>query len=250
MPEDDKQFDDIDPDELDPNVTIYQHEARQTGFEPVTGDSEAIEAITAHIETHFGPIDRVLHELVSDLVHIDIHHIAPRPGRLYHTLVTSGMSDRPMTVPPGAEKFRYAEVLLYLPHTWKLSEAAFHDEANYWPVRLLKTLARFPHEYQTWLGLGHTLPNSNPMEPYAANTKLCCALLVPSDMAGDEFSELTVSPEKTILFYNVWPLYAEEMNFKLKNGLEAMGERFEKNKITEIIDPQRKNVCKSSLWPF
>ncbi len=237
-------------DELDPNVTIYQHQERQAGFEPVSGDSEAIEAISTHIEVHFGPINTVLHEIVSDLVHVDVHHVAPRPGRLYHTLITSGMSDRPMTVPPGADAFRYAEVLLYLPHTWPLSPAAFEDEANYWPVRLLKTLARFPHEYDTWLGTGHTLPHLNPMEPYAANTKLCCALLAPSRMAGDEFFALPVSPGKTIRFYGVLPLYAEEMNFKLRHGLEAMESKFDKSGISEIIDPKRKNAVKSSLWPF
>ena len=247
MPEDDAL---PAPDELDPNVTIYQHEARQTGFEPATGDTDAIEAISAHIEAHFGPVDTVYHEILSDLVHIDVHHVAPRPGRLYHTLITSGMSDRPMTVPPGAANSQYAEVLIYLPYTWTLSEAAFRDEANYWPVRLLKTLARFPHEYDTWLGWGHTLPHGNPMEPYAPNTKLCCALLAPPLLAGEEFFTLDVSPTKTIFFYSVLPLYAEEMNFKLKHGMEAMMEKLVKNSVTEILDPQRKNTCKPSLWPF
>ena len=246
MPEDELP----DPSLLDPNIIVYQHEARQAEFELATGDSGAIDAITTHIEAHFGPIENVYHEILSDLVHIDVHHVAPRPGRLYHTLITSGMSDKPMATPPGAERFRYAEVLLYLPYSWKLSDAAFQDEANYWPIRLLKMLARFPHEYQTWLGVGHTVPNQNPMEPYSAETKLCCALLVPSDMAGEAFFELTVSPGKTIHFLTVWPLYAEEMGFKLKHGMGALGERFEKNKVTEIIDTQRKNVCKPSLWPF
>ncbi|MFQ8729788.1 MAG: suppressor of fused domain protein [Enterocloster bolteae] len=26
--------------------------------------------------------------------------------------------------------------------------------SEYWPIRLIKYLARFPHEYSTWLGWG------------------------------------------------------------------------------------------------
>ena len=30
---------------------------------------------------------------------------------------------------------------------------------RFWPIQMLKFLARFPHEYKTWLGWGHTIPN-------------------------------------------------------------------------------------------
>ena len=230
--------------------TVYRYDARQTPFELAFGDGSSIEEIDAHIETYLGPVEMVYHEIISDLVHIDVHHVAPRPGRLYHTLITSGMSDKPMTTPPPAFPHRYAELMICLPYTWKLSEAAFRDEVNYWPVRLLKRLARFPHEYQTWLGWGHTVPNGDPMEPFTPETKLSCALLSPSILAGPDFFELTVSPEKTIRFFCIWPLYAEETDFKLKHGTEALAEKFKKNGITEIVDLRRKNVCKSALWPF
>jgi hypothetical protein len=58
-------------------------------------------------ETHLGEIHDVYHELISDLVHIDIHHVAPDDERPFHTLVTSGMSDLPMTVPEGVEALRF-----------------------------------------------------------------------------------------------------------------------------------------------
>ena len=49
----------------------------------------------------------VFHEIVSDVVHIDLLHVPPRRERPFHTLVTCGMSVRPMNVPQDAEEFRY-----------------------------------------------------------------------------------------------------------------------------------------------
>jgi hypothetical protein len=158
------------------------------------------------------------------------------------------MSDRPMTVPEGAEAYRYGELVICLPPDWQLSMEAFKDERWYWPVRLLKVLARFPHEYETWLYLGHTVPNENPPEPYAPNTKLCCGLIMPPLFASEEFRELQIDEQKTIRFYSVIPIYCEEMDFKLKQGLDPLLDRFDKHGINELLNADRKNVCKKSGW--
>ena len=41
---------------------------------PVAGDPELIDAITAHIEKHLGPVEQVFHEIVSPTVHVDLWH--------------------------------------------------------------------------------------------------------------------------------------------------------------------------------
>jgi hypothetical protein len=77
-----------------------RHPVREHGWEPaVEGDADAFDAIDRHIERYFGSIGWVWKELASDLVHIDVHVVEPRPERPYSTLVTSGMSDRPTKVP-------------------------------------------------------------------------------------------------------------------------------------------------------
>ncbi|MEO1085403.1 MAG: suppressor of fused domain protein, partial [Acidobacteriota bacterium] len=86
---------------------IYRHEAQERDFEAAIGDAEHIERISDHIEEHIGPIASVLHELVSDQVHIDIHVVAPTPERDFYTLVTSGMSERAMAAPEQCADFRY-----------------------------------------------------------------------------------------------------------------------------------------------
>jgi predicted Zn finger-like uncharacterized protein len=223
---------------------IYRHRPRRRRFDPTTGDNDAMEAISSHIEAHLGKISHVFHELVSDLVHVDVHVIEPTEERPYITLVTTGMSDLPMTVPAGAEHLRYAELLISLPKDWPLTQEALGDERHSWPIRWLKMLARLPHEYQTWLGHGHTVPNGDPAQPFSSSTALCCCLLLQPVLTPEEFPHLDLDDDKTILFYSLVPLYPEEMDHKLKHGTEALLERLAEHEVTELLNPHRVNVCK------
>ena len=161
-----------------------------------------------------------------------------------------------MNVPDGLEEHKYAELCILLPDNWIIEganyqtmEEAFKDEKNYWPVRWLKIISRFPHEYDTWVGHGHTIPNGEGAEPFAENTKLGCMLLMPSLTLGGEFYKLKVGDEKVINFYCLYPLYKEEMNYKLKKGSDALLDKFEKYNVTDVVDIKRRNTClKNGLW--
>ncbi len=229
---------------------IMRHTERTKPFEFATGDSEHIDAIERHIEQFVGPVEMVFHELVSDLVHIDVHHVRPGPGRDFHTLITTGMSDRPMTVPEDAEDFQFAELMLCLPPEWLLTRTDFADEQNYWPIRLLKVLARLPHEYDTWLGVGHTVPNGGEEpQPYANNTKFCCAMITPPLRFAPEFRQLELD-DRVINFYSVWPLLPDETEFKLKHGFDPLVERLLARGVSEVIDITRSSACRRKWWPF
>jgi hypothetical protein len=228
---------------------IYRYQKPAKDFEFAAGDEQNIEAISAHIEKFAGEPETVFHELVSDKVHIDVHFVPPQAGRDFHTLVTSGMSDRPMIVPAGCEDRRFAELLLCLPAGWKLTQEDFKDERNYWPVRLLRFLARFPHEYETWLGLGHTIPNGDPPEQFC-DTKFCCALIAPPRLFAPEFATLQVAPDKPVHFLAVLPIFREEMELKLNKGADALWEKFDRHGVTELIDVRRGNTAKKFLGLF
>ncbi len=231
-----------EPSEFAPSGQPILRHRNQGDFEYAAGDEATIEAVSNHITQHIGPIDFVFHELISDKVHIDVHVVKPRPDRPYITLVTSGMSDRPMTVPPGVEAPQFAELLVCLPPDWPLSQESFEDEANYWPIRWLKQLARLPHDYRTWLGFGHSVPNGDPAEPFADNTDFCCMLVLPPVRFGDDFQLLEMPDGKQIAFYALVPLYAEEMEMKLRRGTNALLEEFDRIGITELIDLDRPNL--------
>lgn len=227
---------------------IYRH-GEALPWAPPPGE-EYIEQISDHIEKHLGPIETVFHELVSDKVHVDVHFVKPTPEFPYVRLVTSGMSDLPMKAPDDERVPKYVELLITLPPDWRLAQSDMEDERWYWPIRLLKSLARLPHQYDTWLGWGHTVPNGDPPVPYADNTRFCGAVVVPSVTVPQAFHTLSIEGVKEVTFYAAVPLYEREMNLKLRSGLDALLDRFDRNGITDVVDPARKDTAakRFGLW--
>jgi hypothetical protein len=217
---------------------VFRHE--QAAAPNVSaGDPALVAAIDAHMTEHFGEPAQTWHELVSEYVHVDIHVVEPAADRPAFTLVTSGMSERPMTTPNGD---RCAELMLVLPPTWPaIDSPEFRQPSGHWPYKLLQELARLPHQFGTWLGAGHTVPNGDPPEPYAPGTKLCGALVARPVIAPDGFEEL-VYDGREIQFFAVLPLHADEMRLKLDKGADALYDLLDAAELTEILDPKRPSV--------
>jgi hypothetical protein len=206
------------------------------------------ELITKHIEKYIGKIDGVFHEIVSDIVHIDIIIVAPTKESPNYKLFTSGMSDKPMNFPEGvnSDTQQYLELMITLPGDWKIKE--FKNDDYYWPIRLLKKLARFPHEYDTNLGSFHTMANTPDYLPYASNTGLCASMLSPPFREQKEFSSLKINNEKTIYFYSVNPMYKEEVEFKLNNDFDIFWNLLMENKFSFDVRINRRNMLKKQSF--
>ncbi len=228
---------------------IFRYTDGEKEWESPTGE-ECIEEISDHIEKYIGQIDMVFHELISDTVHIDVHHVKPTPERPYHTLVTSGMSDLAMNVPNEIDATKYMELMVTLPRDWKIDEDSFKNENWYWPIRQLKYLARFPHKYDSWLGWGHTIPNGEPAESFAESTELSGIIILPSINISNDFFELKINDDKIIQFYSIVPMYNEEMNLKLAKGTDFILDKFDKYNISDVINVSRRNVGKKRFGIF
>jgi len=222
---------------------IKRYEAHDRDLEPAVGDPDLIEGLTDHVERHLGAEPRVFHEVFSDIVHVDVLHAPPTDDFPFNTLMTCGMSERPMAAPEDFPEGRYAEVMLRLPPDWPLDEEAFKDESAYWPMRLLKTLARVPHEYDTWLWYGHTIPNGDPPEPYAPDTELCGAILLAPALGPDGFDSADVAGRQVNVLA-VIPILADEMDLKLEKGAEELASLFDKVRLAEVVDPGRPTVVR------
>ncbi len=57
------------------------------------------------------------------------------------------------------------------------------------------------------------------------------------------FFKFKQSESKTIKFYCLYPLYKEEMNYKLRKGADKLLDRFDKYNIKDVIDIHRINTC-------
>ncbi len=230
-----------DYDEVSPGGSPIHRHRDENAF-TAASEGPNVAAIAAHIAQHLGAVAGVYHEIISDTVRIDLHVVAATDAFPFLRIVTSGMSDLPMDVPEGAESPDRLELMVTLPGTWPLSETALADERSYWPLRLLKTLARLPHKYDTWLGFGHSIPNGMPAEPYATTVGFQGALILPPASAPDAFAHLTTDDGTLIGFMAVVPVYPEEMALKLEDDAQALLARFSAKGISDIIDPVRLNV--------
>lgn len=223
-------------------IPIYRHQTPENQSDQQISGNPFVEQIENHIQTHVGPIANVFHEIISELVHLDVYIVEPTLDKNFYTLITSGMSARPMAVPEGAEEFRYGELLINLPPDWKINQEDFKSEENYGPLRLLKFLARLPHQYGTWLSYYHTIPNGDPPAPFTSNTGFSGAMLIAPLIHPEQFSTLKIDEKTTIYFYSLLPLYTEEMNIKLRSGTKTLIQRLQSINTSDLIDLSRPNV--------
>lgn len=229
---------------------LLRHRERTIPFQPTHGDPDVIDRVGDHIAAKIGEVACVYHEIVSDLVHVDVHIVAPTAERPFHTLVTSGMSEAPMTTPEAARSMRFAELMMRLPADWPLGiesndamQKALADERNYWPIRLLKSLARMPHEYDTWLGYGHTIASGDPPEPYVPGVPFQHAILLPSPHLAPDDHVLKVGDRETY-FWAIYPLHPDELTFKLNHGADKLWDRMLNAGVSDLLDVKRKSVCR------
>lgn len=206
--------------------------------EPEVYSEDEMSAIEQHIQSTFGAFDQVFHELDSPDIHVDICVVPPSERRNYYTLVTMGMGAHRMNVPKELAEYKLerAELAIALPPDWKLDKDSMQEQRWYWPVGLLKVLARLPISNDTWLGFGHTMDKQSP---FAEDTELCAAILTgPQDMDLDTCGEVCILPGgEEVNFYQVLPLYREEMEYKLEHDADALLERLAA--VSFVVCPDR-----------
>lgn len=223
---------------------ILRHKAGDQTFKPASGGGgEALSTLVPHMEKHFGPVKSVSHELASHLVHVDIHIIPPSAERDHYVLFTTGMSDRAMTIPRDCADMARVELMLSLPSNWRLDDVSIRQYEKWsWPLKWMRMLARLPHEHNSWLGFGHTIPNGDPPRPFASGTKLCCWMLLPSVQLEDAAWTVETPSKKQIAVYALHALHRAEMTLKLDEGLDPLLEAWSAAGVTEVLEPGRKSA--------
>lgn len=199
--------------------------------------------VIQHINAYFGRYTQLIHD-DSDLDHpLSIAVIPPRVEHDYYTLVTIGLSLFPMNVPEelADSKLNRAELLINLPKDWKLSEQDRLDNRWNWPIRMLLATAHFPiRDSQVWLGSRDTLGGEDAT-PFDEGTKLNGSILLWPGVFSDASFSCVLPDEDEVNFYQVIPLYPEELHYKLEYGSDAFLDLCPDESL-EVINPQRLNV--------
>jgi len=203
---------------------------------------EEIENHFGHLFPSFGSEGHVWHELLSPLFHLDIYIIDPSGKFPCYTLFTTGMSCLPMKVGEGTPERRRelerAELMMFLPKEFPMNGS--QKPETIWPMRLLQSLTRFPHENQTWFGGGHSIgPYDRPLAP---DTEQCGCVFW--QQSGD-LGKLVTRDGTVINFYLVIPLYPEEIKYKLSCDVNASWQMLQD--LPLIVDLQRPSLVPQNI---
>ena len=200
--------------------------------------------IIAHIEKHLGPITATFRREDSDSP-VDLLWLRPSANRPYHTLVTLGLSDRPMDIPdsvPQKTMGERAELMIMLPPEWNISPDNLNSEQGYWPIAWLTMLADFARTPGNWLGTGYVFPNGDPMTEIADTPFSGVLVLPPFVSHPHEYYAFRSRDGTRLNLYALIPLYPGEIDLKSEQGLDILLEHFDKTGInSEVVDIHRKD---------
>lgn len=198
-----------------------------------------------YVNNKFGKVDKVYHELYSPDIHLDILIIPPTKKENYYKLVTDGMGAYKMNVPDIIKNKGYdrAELVVYLPPDWD-----FKSKDNSWIINLLKVIARTPIFEKGWIGYGQTFSqNIEGTIPYSPNTGFSNAILFNSNDYLKNKNELYMPTKGKINFFQVVPIYREELIFAKLYGAKELAKVLSKESSYPIVDNFRKNCCEKEI---
>jgi hypothetical protein len=203
------------------------------------------EALDNHLDKLFDQEDiRVFHEIVSCGIHLDVYQISPQ-DQGFKILLTSGMSSLRMNAPPDEEEedLGFAKLMMLVPREVEFGQVYPSTSCYAWMITALKETARLPHDNDTWLGIGHTVQHDADLQPYGENTKFCGGLILPSVTFEEDFTKIPTK-HGVINVYSFFPLYREEIEYKIAHGYNQFIELLIKENLPELVNVERKSLIK------
>ena len=206
---------------------------------------EEMDKVSEYIKQQYGEFDIVAHELVSPDIHCDIAIVPPTDDQPYYKLVTMGAGAFKMNVPEDlkSDVYERAEYVVFLPADWNIKS---DKEEDYWPIRMLKTVARLPVSMDDWLFYRHTVNLTDDESPVAENTGFnSCVLFISFGKGNKPVEPLKLDlSDKEVAFFQLVPLYPEELQFKLEHSFDELEDIMDDDLYDPVVDIHRENYCK------
>lgn len=206
-----------------------------------------IESLKKHLTNYFRDEQiTIFHEFASFDFHLDVYYIKLKESPC-DILITSGMSLLAMTIPDQVEiktDYQFAELMMPVPKTIKISNMPSDGNGDDWVISMMKDTARFPHHYDTWLTEGHTLQATHNMETYCDQTNFVGCILLQSASFDEKLTEFITKDGEKINIYSIFPLYKNELEYKIDNGYNAFFDLLINAHANDVFDNNRSNLIK------
>lgn len=174
-------------------------------------------------ERYFGASPKIYHSSNKVFPHIDVYHFEPTPKRPFHTLITGGMADYRQSVD---EMHTRLELLIYV------------KTFQWWAANLLKVIAEYPAQNQTYLAAYHTIPIGYKLTETA---EISAFLLAPAEM--EDTSRLSFHIDEESVDYLVCvPITMAEHAFAREVGAEPLHEHLKEANAIIHTDDERRSV--------
>lgn len=175
---------------------------------------------------------------------VSFHVFEPTEASRHWTLVTEGMSARPMNGPVSDSGATRTELVLRLPPDWRIGHALVQRGSDVsWPVDSLRLVAEYPHRYGAVLRLGETVAFDEPPQPLHASTKLAGWVLVPG-MSLEGPCTLTRPDGTQIELLSLVALHRAEIQLARAEGLPALMKALDWKTLSLVLDPKRPSRVK------
>jgi len=149
-----------------------------------------------------------------------------------------------MHVPRGLSKLALAEVCLCLPGDWPIGQEDMQwaTPEFFWPIKVLKQLARYPHLHETWVSEGHTIGSIERPEPLDPAERFVGLILLEPMTFPKGANQVLADSGREIRYLRIVPLLKEELAFKMENGSRALADLLKAVRVTELLNIHRPSV--------
>ena len=195
------------------------------------------DTVLKHIENYFGNSAVMIDDEDANLMKIDLQIIQPTKERPFYTAVTVGMGSMLMNVPRSIANgsLSRAELMITLPQDWKIASNARRWK---WPFAFMENIARIPLIENSWFSVGHIIPIRRSV---SENTKLSGFILLEPQESSIQSHKCLLHDGSEVNFYQLIPLYDEEIEYESRYGFEALLDRMAD--VSHIVDVDRLNTC-------
>jgi hypothetical protein len=163
---------------------------------------------------------------------------------MFNVIITLGMSSMEMTNDqniPNWGMHMFAELMICVPN--RINSKNLREGQEYdWILNMLRQAATFPHIENTWLGIGHGLQGNMDGSPYDDRTEFIGGMVLPSVTFDKDFTKIPLGDSCAINIYSFFPLYRNELDYKIANNYQAMLDLLTKKNMTEVFLPGRENL--------
>lgn len=193
--------------------------------------------IEAFIEYSFGKISYIIGDKDHDEFNIAV--IEPNEMEDYYKFVSIGGGAKVMNVAAefNKEEFGRAELVMLLPKETVDKDGGI--PAIMQMIQILET----PSQMNTWIGFGHTFTDGTPL---TEETEMKTIGLINACDRYDNSMRMKID-DKIINYYQMIPMYDEEVLFKQRTDMREFLYQLQKEEFPPMFDIKRKNRCKQRI---